>query len=396
MFKRIAPILLLVPVLAAMTATSTASAGATPQWPQFRYGPARVGYNPDETTLTTSNVGTAVLGWNVPLPSAARYLLASPVMSGSTLYFAASKLIAVNTSNGHVRWQVSPGGSPQTEATPAIDGTDIFVAWSVSKTSGVVQSRSATTGSLNWSRTVPSTDFTTGPDTLGVRNGLVYFTDITSVTHWTLYALVESTGATAWSDSFTGGAPFTPPALNASVLVVGLSTGAVDAVNPTTGAHLWSATTPALVDGIAIGGTTAYVVEPCYVVALSTATGANIFTTKPPGCSATGYFGPAYAYEEVYVGSNDGHLYAINAVTGAITWTATTGSGSDPSVANGVVYRCFDTLQAFNASTGTTLLTVTVPSGGLSITDVDIAGGQIYLTHGGPHRLTYATMYKLP
>jgi len=392
MFKRFAAILLVVPALAAMT--TTASAGPIAQWDQFRYGPARVGYNPDETTLTTSNVGTVVRGWNTSLPSAAKYLLASPVISGSTIFFAAAKLIAVNTSNGHVRWQVSPGGSPQTEATPAIDGAGIFVAWSVSGTSSVVQDRNTATGSLVWSRTVSSADFTTGPDTLGVRNGLVYFTVVTAVTNWTLYALDESTGAIAWSDTFTGSYPFTPPALNASVLVIGLNTGAVDAVNPTTGAHLWSVTTPAAVDGIAIGGTTAYAVEACYVVALSTATGANIFTTTPPGCSATGYYGPAIAYDEVYVGSNDRHLYAINGVTGAITWTAATDSGSDPSVANGVVYRCFDTLQAFNASTGANLLTVT--TGGLNLNDVDIVGGRIYLAHGGPHNSTYVAMYKLP
>lgn len=394
MFKKLAAILLLVPALAA--ATTTASAGPSAQWLQFRYGPSRVGFNPNETTLTTANVGSVVRGWNTRLPAAENDLIASPVLSGSTIYFAGSNLIAVNTANGHVKWQVSPAGAafPQTEATPAIDGNDLFVAWEVSGTSGVVQERSAATGSLLWSRTVPSANFTSGPATLGVRNGLVYFTVDTANEQWTLYALAESTGAIAWSDSFTGSFPFTPPAVNASVLVIGLSTNSVVAVNPMTGAHLWSAATTDQMYGIAIGGTTAYVVGACFVDALSTSSGGHIFTTTPAGCTAVEYYPPAIAYGEVYVASSDGHLYAINAATGAITWTAASSGNGAPSVANHVVYRCNETLQAFDASTGTNLLSVAPERG--SITDVDIAGGRIYIAHFGPKSSTYASMYKLP
>jgi len=42
----------------------------------------------------------------------------------------------------------------------------------------------------------------------------------------------------------------------------------------------------------------------------------------------------------VYVGSNDGKLYAFDAATCALLWTATTGlnTPSSPALANGVVY----------------------------------------------------------
>jgi outer membrane protein assembly factor BamB len=314
------------------------------------------------------------------------YLLTSPVMRGSKIYFAGTKLIAVNATNGRILWDVRPGGFPQTQATPVIDGDDIFAAWSVSSTTGVVQERSAGTGSLLWSRTFPDTDFNSA---LGVRNGLLYFTAVNASTQWRLYALAESTGAIVWSDAFTDGDPFTPPALNGSVLVVGVSTGDVLAVNPMTGALLWSAKTPEAVDGIAIGGTTAYAVEACHFVALSTATGARIFLTTPPKCSANGSFGPAIAYGEVYVESNDTRLYAINAATGAITWTVASAGGSEPSVANHVVYLVSFTLQAYDASTGAVLLNLTTP--GDSIADADIAGGRIFTSENG-----LATAYKLP
>jgi outer membrane protein assembly factor BamB len=61
----------------------------------------------------------------------------------------------------------------------------------------------------------------------------------------------------------------------------------------------------------------------------------------------------------VYVGSNDGNLYALNADTGALLWKYTTDSyvRSSPAVANGVVYigSTDDNVYALNASTGALL-----------------------------------------
>jgi outer membrane protein assembly factor BamB len=48
---------------------------------------------------------------------------------------------------------------------------------------------------------------------------------------------------------------------------------------------------------------------------------------------------PAVAYGVVYVGSEDGKLYAFDAATGAPRWSvATRGPVGSPAVANGVVY----------------------------------------------------------
>ena len=62
----------------------------------------------------------------------------------------------------------------------------------------------------------------------------------------------------------------------------------------------------------------------------------------------------------VYVGSADCNVYALNASTGALLWSYTTGGRvfSSPAVANGVVYVIgWDTsnLYALNASTGALL-----------------------------------------
>jgi outer membrane protein assembly factor BamB len=42
----------------------------------------------------------------------------------------------------------------------------------------------------------------------------------------------------------------------------------------------------------------------------------------------------------VYVGSSDDNIYALNASTGALLWSYTTGGkvGASPAVANGMLY----------------------------------------------------------
>jgi outer membrane protein assembly factor BamB len=69
---------------------------------------------------------------------------------------------------------------------------------------------------------------------------------------------------------------------------------------------------------------------------------------------------PAVANGVAYVGSLDGNLYALNAITGALLWSYVTGAEvaeSSPAVANGVVYvGSYDNnVYALNATTGAKL-----------------------------------------
>jgi len=90
---------------------------------------------------------------------------------------------------------------------------------------------------------------------------------------------------------------------------------------------------------------------------------------------------PAVANGVVYVGSEDGRVYAFNAATGSTLWTATTGSAVDssPAVANGVVYfGSYDhNVYAFDAATGSTLWTAT--TGNLVISSPAVANGVVYV-----------------
>jgi len=65
---------------------------------------------------------------------------------------------------------------------------------------------------------------------------------------------------------------------------------------------------------------------------------------------------PAVADNVVYVGSNDGNVYALNATTGAFIWNYTTGNSvfSSAAVADGIVYVGSNdgNVYALNATTG--------------------------------------------
>jgi len=98
-------------------------------------------------------------------------------------------------------------------------------------------------------------------------------------------------------------------------------------------------------------------------------------THGPVGSSA------AVASGVVYVGSDDGNVYALNAGTGALLWKHTTGSyvDSSPAVANGVVYvgSGDNNVYALNASTGALLWKYT--TGNLVRPSPAVANGVVYI-----------------
>ena len=102
--------------------------------------------------------------------------------------------------------------------------------------------------------------------------------------------------------------------------------------NYTTGDYVDSS--PAVVGGVVYVGS-----DDGDVYALSAASGAKLWNYT------AGYYdyvdsSPAVVGGVVYVGSDDGDVYALNAVNGVKLWNYTVGSAVDssPAVVNGVVY----------------------------------------------------------
>jgi outer membrane protein assembly factor BamB len=95
----------------------------------------------------------------------------------------------------------------------------------------------------------------------------------------------------------------------------------------------------------------------------------------------------------VYVGSNNGNLYAFNAVTGAAAWGAPAATGSSiassPAIANGIVYVGTEDghLWAFNASTGAPAWASPATTGQIDASSPAVAGGIVYVGSFGDGKL---------
>ena len=95
-------------------------------------------------------------------------------------------------------------------------------------------------------------------------------------------------------------------------------------------------------------------------------------------------YGFALANNVLYAGSQNGNLYALNAVTGTLIWSYATGGpiSGTPAVANGVVYiGSYDkNIYALNAYTGTLLWKYTTQG---HVTGAPaVANGAVYLGSG--------------
>ena len=101
------------------------------------------------------------------------------------------------------------------------------------------------------------------------------------------------------------------------------------------------------------------------------ANAAPVWTTPTNGIVESS---PDVANGTVYVGSNDGNVYALDAITGHVDWTAPTGGAvaSSPSVVNGVVYVGSNDggLYALDANTGKILSDTVTGAGVMSSPDV--------------------------
>jgi outer membrane protein assembly factor BamB len=163
---------------------------------------------------------------------------------------------------------------------------------------------------------------------------------------------------------------------------------------PNTNQILWNHTTgnsvdssPAVVGGVVFVGS-----DDGKVYALNASTGALVWNYTTGGYV---YSSPAVAGGIVYVGSLDYKVYALNASTGALVWNYTTGSYvySSPAVANGIVYvGSMDyKVYALNASTGALVWNYT--TGNWVTSSPAVAGGKVFVgsTDGKVYALNGAT-----
>jgi len=145
---------------------------------------------------------------------------------------------------------------------------------------------------------------------------------------------------------------------------------------------------PAIVNGVVYVGS-----NDGNIYAIDSATGTLLWSYKTGGYVLSS---PAVANGMVYIGSDDGNLYAFNAVTGQVVWKDTVvqqpvfGIVSAPLVANGIVYAtAYDNgaIFAVNASNGAKIWAIQVP-GKMSRSSPSLANGILYV--GSADDLVYA------
>lgn len=177
----------------------------------------------------------------------------------------------------------------------------------------------------------------------------------------------------------TKGAIVSSPAVASGVVYAGSADGGLYAVEAATGKLRWRFDAHGDVNSSpAVAGDTVYVVSlDGSLYAVATATGKQRWSFATLGehrFTATGVLGlrpsteimpdpwdfylssPTVVGGIVYFGSGDGHIYAVDAGTGALRWSYKTGDvvHSSPAVSGGTVYAgSWDTyFYALNAATG--------------------------------------------
>ncbi len=125
----------------------------------------------------------------------------------------------------------------------------------------------------------------------------------------------------------------------------------------------WQAGSPTVVNG------TVYVYSTdCNLRAFDARNGRLLWQFGPKNTFADVAATPAVAFGLVYFGSCDGNLYALNAATSTVAWQAPVqaGDGFSPTIANGVVYvsppEPSQNTYAFDAHTGALLWTANTGS----------------------------------
>jgi outer membrane protein assembly factor BamB len=143
-------------------------------------------------------------------------------------------------------------------------------------------------------------------------------------------------------------------------------------------------TSPAVVNGVVYIGS-----QDGNLYALDASNGLQLWSA-PVGAS---FSSPAVANGVVYVGGEDAAVFAINAATGAVEWsTQTVGDyvDSSPAVANGVVYVGTEgwELEAFNAVTGAVLWEAA--TGAAIFSSPTVANGAVYVGSGDDSVYAYS------
>lgn len=276
-------------------------------------------------------------------------------------------LFAVNATTGKLAWRNDPGPAPEGNnqrtygyyGVTVADGKVLFPYQTRhgEAATGLLVALDAKTGQRVWA--APMAGATMSDGTPAVADGRVY---VGNETADQVIAYDLATGQKLWTGAGTlGGWQDGIPSAGGGKVFIGSANGIV-ARDGATGQVLWSFRSPypslvssnATPAAPAIKDNTVYMGFPSgAVTALNATTGAVIWDRLLPGSLYKGgsFTSPALAGETLFVGANSGGFYALDAGTGQPRWQHQLGTwvSAGPAVSgNTVVVGAFDgNLYAF-------------------------------------------------
>jgi cysteine-rich repeat protein len=253
--------------------------------------------------------------WSFATPS---MIESSPAVENGRVFFLGTDGIVycLDAEDGSLIWSTTIGPGPWDWSSPAVSAGAVFVGSST----GVMYSLDAGTGAINWTTTVGGS-----PDSpISVVNGKVYTgTHNFDNSSPTLVALDETTGTIIWTyDYYLYHSNITGMVnSNGASVADGDNDGDLEVYF---GVFNWEG-----VDNQAI--------------CLDEATGNEVWTANINGNSTST---PAVHDGKVFIGSDDGSLYALDAGDGSYLWSYATGGEvwSAPAV-SGDGKVCFGSLD---------------------------------------------------
>ena len=372
--------LLLFLLLFSHTLSTHAASATSTNWPSLGFDTQNTRDNTTETALSPTSVSHLHLAWKFRTPFVVK---SSPLVNNGTAYISAydsaGHLYALDAKTGTQRWSLAFGGA--VTETPVINNGVLYAG--AETAIGSVTSMfavNATTGTILWQTATKGHNDYTAPL---VVNGIVY----ASFDDGNLYAFNTTTGKIVWSASI--GNEYSAVAVVNNVLYVGSSNGYLNALNAQTGRTLWSVVgptnatsslTPVVVNSTVYIASQDEGTNQGYVAAYSLSSHKQIWNKLFKYAVGNSL---AVAGTTLYVGDNDGSLYALNTANGATRWSTVldTQIESAPAVANGVVYvggMNSGTLFAVNARTGAKLWSYTT-GGFIELSSATVVNGMVYI-----------------
>lgn len=338
-------------------------------WPAPGQGPDRQSNNPFESVMTVDSVASLDEAWTVDTGDAA---VGAPIVSSAGVVVRGGTILyTLGTSDGHEVWRFdgSTGAPTSTMSDPIWDDGRIFVGYGFPNLGGSWQARTL--------------DVTTGAPGLALPGGLV---DGVRGKSAALSYIAFGSGTPVTTTLSVVGDIEDPATRWAGLLDVSSSGGS--RVPTTVGSHgIYHAgrglvsTTPSTMPptGNAVRRFSVDRPSNCYTVGEPPFLPCPQWATPIDGATARSpVIGPGE--ETVYTGTDAGTVYALDAVNGAIRWSAPAGAAvtASPALAGGTLFvpTGDGDLVAFDATTGA--VRCSAPTGSPITVQPAVAGGVVY------------------